>query len=126
LVNLLSKYDTVLKKHLTEGPKHALCTGYRIQHDLISSVHNVLLQTIKSNVQESFISILADETSDVGHHEQISIIVRYFDEEKNRPIETFVSFQRLKSVTAQAIFNSLCSVLDLMNKNWKTFFICLL
>lgn len=92
---------------------------------MISSVHNVLLQTIKSNVQESFISILADETSDVGHHEQISIIVRYFDEEKNRPIETFVSFQRLKSVTAQAIFNSLCSVLDLMNKNWKTFFICL-
>lgn len=81
------------------------------------SVHNVLLQTIKFNVQDSFISILADETSDVGHHEQISIIVRHFDEEKNRPIETFVSLQRLKSVTSQAIFNSLCSVLDLMNKN---------
>lgn len=119
LVNLISKYDTVLKKHLTEGPKHALYTSNRIQNDLILSIHNVILQTIKFNVQDSFISILADETSDVGHHEQISIIIRYFDEEKNRPIETFVSLQRLKSTTAQAIFNSLCSVLDLMNKNWE-------
>ncbi|XP_022163878.1 zinc finger MYM-type protein 1-like, partial [Myzus persicae] len=65
LVNLLSKYDTVLKKHLIEGPKHALYT------------------------------------------------------KKNRPIETLVSLQRLKSTTAQDIFNSLCSVLDLMNKQWE-------
>lgn len=119
LVNLLSKYDTVLKKHLIEGPKHALYTSNRIQNDLIMSIHNVILQTIKINVQNSFISILADETSDVGHHEQISIIIRYFDEEKNRPIETLVSLQRLKSTTAQDIFNSLCSVLDLMNKHWE-------
>jgi len=55
----------------------------------------------------------------VSHHEQISIIIRYFDEEKNRPVETFMSLQRLKSTTAQAIFNSLCSVLDIMNKNWE-------
>ncbi|KAL4101270.1 hypothetical protein QTP88_021290 [Uroleucon formosanum] len=119
LVNLLSKYDTVLKKHLIEGPKHALYTSNRIQNDLIMSIHNVIFQTIKINVQNSFISILADETSDVGHHEQISIIIRYFDEEKNRPIETLVSLQRLKSTTAQDIFNSLCSVLDLMNKHWE-------
>jgi len=83
------------------------------------SIHNVILQTIKINVQNSFISILADETSDVGLHKQISIIIRYFDEEKNQPIETLVSLQRLKSTTAQDIFNSLCSVLDLMNKHWE-------
>jgi hypothetical protein len=54
------------------------------------SIHNVILQKIKFNVQDSSISILADETSDVGHREQISIIICYFDEEKNRPVETFV------------------------------------
>ncbi|CAI6373847.1 unnamed protein product [Macrosiphum euphorbiae] len=83
LVKFAVKYDTVLKKHLTEGPKHALYTSNRIQNDLISSVHNVLLQTFKTNVQDSFISILADETSDVGHHEQISIIVRYLTKKKS-------------------------------------------
>jgi hypothetical protein len=96
LVNLLLKYDTVLKKHFTDGPKHALYTSNRTQNDLILSIHNVILQKIKFNVQNSSISILADETSDVGHHEQISIIIRYFDEEKNRPVEISLSLQRLK------------------------------
>lgn len=30
-----------------------------------------------------------------------------------------MSLQRLKSITVQEIFNSLCSVLDLMNKHWE-------
>lgn len=57
----------------------------------------------------------------ITHHQQISIIICYFDKKKkkNQPIETLVSLQRLKLTTAQEIFNSLCSVLDLMNKQWE-------
>lgn len=62
---------------------------------------------------------MADETSDVGHHKQICIMICYVDEEKNRPIETLLSLQHLKSTTAQDIFNSLYSVLDFMNKHWE-------
>lgn len=29
---------------------------------------------------------MADETSDVGHHEQLSVVIRYFNKFKNRPI----------------------------------------
>lgn len=36
------------------------------------------MKKIKNNLQDSYISIIADETSDVGHNEQLSIVVRYF------------------------------------------------
>lgn len=47
-----------------------------------------MIKKIKSNFDNSFISLMADETSDVGHSEQLSVVVRYFNEELNRPVET--------------------------------------
>ncbi|CAI6354759.1 unnamed protein product [Macrosiphum euphorbiae] len=82
LVILLTKYDVVLQDHLQEAPKNALYTSNRIQNDLITSIKNVILRNIKNNLQNSFISIMADETTDVGHFEQLSIVFRYFDEKK--------------------------------------------
>jgi len=72
---LLSKYDDLLKINFQEPPKNALYRSYWIQNDIITSIHAVVLQKIISNINSSFISIMADETSDVGHHEPMSIIV---------------------------------------------------
>lgn len=55
-----------------------------------------MLQTIISHNNSSIIPIImADETSDIGHHGQISIVIRYFDDDINmsRPVETFVSIK---------------------------------
>lgn len=120
LVILLTKYDVVLQDHLQEAPKNALYTSNRIQNDLITSIKNVILQNIKNSIQNSFISIMADETTDVGHFEQLSIVFRYFDEKKNRPVETYVTLKRMQSVTAQAIFDCLHDVLILMGKDWHS------
>jgi len=111
---LLSKYDDLLKIHFQEAPKNALYRSNRIQNNIITSIHTVVLQNIISNINSSFISIKADETSDVGHHEQISIVVRYFYDNINRPVETFVSLKRMTSVTAESIFNTLCNFLILI------------
>ncbi|KAL4119602.1 hypothetical protein QTP88_012401 [Uroleucon formosanum] len=116
LVILLTKYD-VLQDHLQEAPKNALYTSNRIQNDLITSIKNVILRNIKNNIQNSFISIMADETTDVGHFEQLSIVFRYFDEKKNRPVETYITLKQMQSVTAQAIFDCLHDVLILMGKD---------
>jgi len=51
-------------------------------------------------MENSYISILADETSDVGHSEQLSVVIRYFDNEQNRPIEILVALKCMTSVTA--------------------------
>lgn len=63
---------------------------------------------------------MSDETSDTGHHEQLAVLVRYFDYTKNRPVETLLSLKRLKSVNAEDIFNTLTDVLVDYNKKWSS------
>ncbi|KAL4113073.1 hypothetical protein QTP88_016764 [Uroleucon formosanum] len=84
IVNTFAKYEIVLKEHFENGPKNAKYTSNRIQNDLIT-----------------------DETSDVGHHEQFSIVIRYFDDQMNRPVETFLDLVRLVSVNAESIFTAI-------------------
>jgi len=55
--------------------QNILVSSNRIQNDLISSIHNVIIKNVKADLQNVFVSILADETSDVGHHEQLSIVI---------------------------------------------------
>ncbi|KAL4104331.1 hypothetical protein QTP88_019632 [Uroleucon formosanum] len=90
---------------------------FRGHNESSTSNNQGLFKEILNLLSNSFISIMADETSDVGHHEQMSIVVRYFDDNVNRPIETFVSLKRMTSVTAESIFNTLCDFLILIKKN---------
>ncbi|XP_060879141.1 uncharacterized protein LOC132951337 [Metopolophium dirhodum] len=93
-IDVLKKYDNVLANHLEKG---ALNAKYL-----------------------SNLSIMADETLDVGHHEQMSVIIRYFDEEKCQPMEHFIGLRRLLSVTSEAIFNSLSIQISNLNIEWKS------
>ncbi|KAL4118930.1 hypothetical protein QTP88_011808 [Uroleucon formosanum] len=120
IIDLLARYDDVLKIHLLSGPKNAQYMSNRIQNDLISLLHSVMIKKIKSNFENSFISLMADETSDVGHCEQLSVVVRYFNQELNRPVETFVALNKMTSVTGQSIFDSINIVLKMINKDWSS------
>lgn len=91
LVNLLAKF--YIKKSYRNGIKNDEYLSNHIQNDLIFSLHNIVFKQIKSNINDCKISIIADETSDVGHHEQLSILIRHFDKQKNRPIETLVALR---------------------------------
>jgi len=72
-------------------------------------------------LQNKKISVIADETSDIGHHEQMSIVIRYFDSNLNQPVEHFVCLQRLTSVNAQSIFDSLNDVLiNKLGLSWSS------
>ncbi|KAG6922295.1 zinc finger protein 862 [Chelydra serpentina] len=66
------------------------------------------------------VSIIADDTTDCGHHEQMSIVVWYFDNEKHSPVEHFVSVQRLLTVDAQSIFDQLNDVLGILKIDWSS------
>lgn len=111
LIQILYKYDTVLKTHIDSGPKNAIYTSNVIQNDIINSIHNVIIQELKLKLQNTHIAIMADETSDVGHHEQLSVVFRYFDTKTNRPIETFITLRRMLCVDAESIFNALDDVI---------------
>jgi len=77
LVKLLSKYDSMLHTHLQNGKQIAQYLIIYIQNDMITSLHTVLLKKDKFDVENTKISIIVDETSDLGHHEQLSIIIRH-------------------------------------------------
>jgi len=111
MVNILAKYDDVLRNHMNIGPKNAQYTSNRIQNDIIYSIRNVIMKKINCNLQSSYISIIADETTDVGHNEQLSIVVRYFNSDTNRPVESFIILKRMTSVNANSIFKTIDDVL---------------
>jgi len=47
----------------------------------------VIKRQLKVALVNEKVSIMTDETSDVGHREQLSVVIIYFDKFKNRPIE---------------------------------------
>lgn len=79
LVRLLTKYDLILKEHFDSRPRNTLYHSNHIQNDIIASINTELKNKLKSVIKNQQISIITDETSDIGHHEQLSIVVRYYD-----------------------------------------------
>lgn len=65
---------------------------------------------------------MADETSDIGHESKLSIVIRYFDSCKNRLSKTFIGIQRVTSVIAEAIFNSINDLISSYNIKWENVF----
>jgi len=118
---LLIKYDPIFKNHMDSSPRNALYSSNRIQNDIITALYNYFKRKLSLLLQNKKISIIAEETSDVGHHEQMSIVIRYFDSNLNKPVEHFVCLQRLTTVDAQSIFNSLNYVLvNKLSLNWSS------
>lgn len=120
IVTLLAKYDPLLKSHLELGPKNATYCSNIIQNDLIISISQVLKNQLKHKIENKKISIIADETSDLGHHEQLSIVLRYFDDEKKCPVEQFVGMKRIMSTDSQTIFNAISDVINDFGIKWES------
>jgi len=119
IVDILKKYDLTLLTHLEKGPQNAKYISKYIQNDLLASINNVMKRSIEKKVSNRLVTIMADETSDVGHHEQKSVVVRYFDDQACKSVEQFIGIQRLTAVDANTIFNSLSNKIAQFNINWK-------
>lgn len=63
---------------------------------------------------------MCDETSDCSHHEQLSVVIRYFCEIKNRPVEVFLTLDRLKNLDSDSVFSTLQAVLITINVSWNS------
>ncbi|XP_050064156.1 uncharacterized protein LOC126552999, partial [Aphis gossypii] len=118
-VALQDRYDPVIKNHLENGARNTTYISNRIQNDMLNSIENTMLLLIISNVQSKPVSIISDDTTDMGHHEQMPIVVRYFDDDTFNPVERFVGLQRLKLVDSQSIFNELSMVLKNLKIQWR-------
>nr|XP_005284706.1 uncharacterized protein LOC101937683 isoform X1 [Chrysemys picta bellii] len=78
LVNMLQKYDPVMAKDVQQSPRNTTYLSNRIQNELIVALHNVVQQKIASSLNGKMVSIIANDTTDCGHHEQMSVVMQYF------------------------------------------------
>ena len=60
--------DDILKRHLQSAAGHALYVSHESQCELIASIGFVILRSIVANVNiaRNFLTVLADETTDVA------------------------------------------------------------
>lgn len=105
-VQLLAKYDPILKLHL-EKPSKLKYMSPLIQNELITLVSEEILINIRQKIKEAeYFSIIADTTTDISHIEQLSIIIRYLKcagEKKYEIMESFVGFISISDPTASGI-----------------------
>uniref|UniRef100_A0A2S2P349 Repressor of the inhibitor of the protein kinase n=1 Tax=Schizaphis graminum TaxID=13262 RepID=A0A2S2P349_SCHGA len=83
--------DTILEKHLKSKTSKATYISPKIQNDIIECCKNYITEKIINEVNESkFYSIIFDETTDISHISQMSLVLRYVH--NNIVKENFVAF----------------------------------
>uniref|UniRef100_A0A669EY62 DUF4371 domain-containing protein n=1 Tax=Oreochromis niloticus TaxID=8128 RepID=A0A669EY62_ORENI len=110
LVELFSKYDSVIKLHLDaikerqglgKRPLVSLLSN-RSQNDIIKALATSVRRVIQAEIQEcETFSIMMDETTDVSHTEQVSFVVRYVHNMEIK--ERFLQVCNVESTTGNAL-----------------------
>ncbi|XP_025417992.1 zinc finger MYM-type protein 1-like [Sipha flava] len=109
LINFSSELDSVLKCHI-ENSSVFKGLSKSIQNDLLECCLAVCQQRIKNEIKQAeYISVIADETTDVSAQFQLSIIFRYLLSD-GTPVERFWGFfnpigHDAKSLSECIIFN---------------------
>lgn len=109
-MNWKAEFDRDLKDHLQCAPKNAKFTSPRIQNEVILKCESIIRERLISTIP-TYWSVMADETTDVSSTEQMSICIRFVNEELE-VCEEFLGFVKLTKMDAQSIFNVLIPTLE--------------
>lgn len=112
LVNLIGKYDPVLREHLVKikmGGKIAKSyLSPQIQNEFINIVGDKVRQTIIQQVKNAkYYAIIFDSTPDISHTDQTSQVLRYvfIENQEVKVKESFIDFIETKNKNAEFITN---------------------
>ena len=93
--------DEALKKHFAQMAGNAKYTSPTIQNEILGIASTMVVEEIVAEANESFISVVADESCDISGKEQLSIVLRYIKGDKVN--ESFTGFVEMSSVSAESI-----------------------
>lgn len=112
LLDLLAMEESLMKDHL-EGSSVFKGTSSDIQNELIQSLTHLLKERILNELKNAdFVSLQADETTDVSCKSQFSIIFRYVY--KNEICERFFGFYDVSGgKTARNLSDKILEILNL-------------
>jgi len=100
--------DQYLQNHIEKGKRNAIYTSPQIQNEIINISGTVIKDCIINDVKKAVaFSIMADETADISETEQLSIGIRFFDDEKRAIREEFLGFIELHAMDAVNIASAI-------------------
>ena len=117
LLEEFARLDPVLKSHL-ENATVAKYTSKDIQNELLDCLYSVYYSELKMDVSKSkFVSVQADEATDLSHGSQFVVILRFVKE--NKAVERFVKYIDIDDRTAAGLSKVLKTVLDDFDLKYK-------
>ena len=106
LVDFVASLDGALKEHL-ETATVFKGTSKTVQNELLDCMLSVAREQIIKEAQKSvFVSIQADETTDISTQTQLVLVLHYIDD-KHSVQERFFEFIPLQSSTSESIATAL-------------------
>lgn len=125
-VNLLAKYDSVMKE-LIMRPKGTInYLSPTIQNELIQQLGNTLQELLISKINGSpFFTLIADTTQDISKIDQMSLIIRYVEievangESKMKIKETFLGFFKIEDQSAYGMASKILQYTENMGLDIK-------
>ena len=110
----MAKYDPIVAQRLTDGPQNAKYIHYSIQVGVIHAAAGLIRETISAEAKDNFYAIIANESRDTGHKEQMSLVLRYVtkdnqDNGRNIIKESFLGFAACGSLDAAGLCETLLS-----------------
>ena len=101
ILKYTAKRDSIIAERLIDGPQNEKYTSAAIQNEVIDVFAHMVLDDIVECVKySSYFSIEADEAKDVRKTEQLSLVIRFFDEVTCRINECFIEFIPLSKLDA--------------------------
>ena len=117
VTELLAKYDIVLKNHFEKGPRNAMYTSMTIQNGLIAAIYEKIIALIKEELSAAnCFSVMMDESTDLSHKEQVSVVVRYVDKDYIIQ-ERLVDIEHTDSTDSETLFQILLKSLSKVGLN---------
>ena len=114
LLRLRSQDNPILASHLTRSSNATshenLWISPNIQNELLDICRAETLRLISQDVGDKPFSLMIDETSDITKTEQVSICIRFVNDDDNIQ-ETFLGFYDTASTSAEALFELAIKVL---------------
>lgn len=119
LVDLLAKYDPVLREHVVKikmGNKYSISyLSPKIQNEFIELLGGAVRKTIMDQIKQAkYFCIIFDSTPDISHKDQTSQIIRYvvIDGSEVKVVESFIDFVETKGKTAGEITDMILTKLE--------------
>ena len=84
IVTLLSHWDGTFAEYMENGARNCTYLSNRAQNDLTFAMEENVLSKITEDVKAAhFFSVMMDVTTDISGNEQVSIMVRFVDNQEN-------------------------------------------